>query len=55
MPVIDVSKFTPDKMIPIENAKRIRVTFNADVSDTLEWKFVPLQKEIYVLPGEVND
>ncbi|CCJ30117.1 unnamed protein product [Pneumocystis jirovecii] len=52
MPVIDVSKFTPDKMIPIENAKRIRVTFNADVSDTLEWKFVPLQKEIYVLPGE---
>ncbi|KAG5520134.1 hypothetical protein PMAC_001210 [Pneumocystis sp. 'macacae'] len=52
IPVIDESKFTPDRMIPVESAKKIRVTFNADVSDSLEWKFVPLQKEIYVLPGE---
>ncbi|EMR11534.1 hypothetical protein PNEG_00544 [Pneumocystis murina B123] len=51
-PIIESSKFTPDRMIPIHDAERIRITFNADVSDSLEWNFVPLQKEIYVLPGE---
>ncbi|KAG5439608.1 hypothetical protein PCANB_002185 [Pneumocystis canis] len=51
-PVIDASKFTPEKMVPLKNAERIRVTFNADVSDLLNWKFIPQQKEIYVLPGE---
>ena len=33
-------------------AKRIRVTFNASVSDVLPWKFVPQQREVRVLPGE---
>ncbi|KAG5439075.1 hypothetical protein PCK2_000880, partial [Pneumocystis canis] len=46
-PIIDVSKFTPDRMIPLKNTERIRITFNADVSDFLNWKFVPQQKEIY--------
>lgn len=34
------------------SANRIRVTFNASVSDELPWKFVPQQREVRVLPGE---
>ena len=39
-------------MIPVTDAKRIRVTFSASVSDTLPWKFIPEQREVRVLPGE---
>lgn len=40
------------RLVPITSAKRIRVTFNASVSDVLPWKFVPQQREVRVLPGE---
>ncbi|KAK4228962.1 amine oxidase [Podospora fimiseda] len=40
------------KLIPITDAKRIRVTFSASVSDVLPWKFIPQQREVRVLPGE---
>ncbi|ROT43421.1 hypothetical protein SODALDRAFT_327625 [Sodiomyces alkalinus F11] len=40
------------RLIPVKDAKRIRVTFNASVSDVLPWKFVPQQREVRVLPGE---
>jgi cytochrome c oxidase assembly protein Cox11 len=40
------------RLQPVEGAKRIRVTFNASVSDVLPWKFVPQQREVRVLPGE---
>ncbi|KAI1873686.1 uncharacterized protein JN550_002955 [Neoarthrinium moseri] len=40
------------RMVPVEGAKRIRVTFNASVSDILPWKFTPQQREVRVLPGE---
>ncbi|KAK3946217.1 amine oxidase [Diplogelasinospora grovesii] len=47
---------TPDdlasRLVPVTDAKRIRVTFNASVSDVLPWKFVPQQREVRVLPGE---
>jgi cytochrome c oxidase assembly protein subunit 11 len=36
----------------VQGAKRIRVTFNASVSDVLPWKFTPQQREVRVLPGE---
>lgn len=36
----------------MQNASRIRVTFNASVSDVLDWKFTPQQREVRVLPGE---
>jgi cytochrome c oxidase assembly protein subunit 11 len=39
-------------MTPVTSAKRIRVTFNASVSDVLPWKFTPQQREVRVLPGE---
>ncbi|KGQ03734.1 Cytochrome c oxidase assembly protein COX11 [Beauveria bassiana D1-5] len=40
------------RVVPVTTAKRIRVTFNASVSDVLPWKFVPQQREVRVLPGE---
>lgn len=41
-----------DRVVPVTTAKRIRVTFNASVSDVLPWKFTPQQREVRVLPGE---
>ena len=38
--------------MPVTDAKRIKVTFQASVSDLLPWKFVPQQREVRVLPGE---
>ncbi|KAK4678353.1 Cytochrome c oxidase assembly protein cox11, mitochondrial [Podospora pseudoanserina] len=40
------------KLIPITTSPRIRVSFSASVSDLLDWKFVPQQREVRVLPGE---
>ncbi|KAL7892710.1 cytochrome c oxidase assembly protein CtaG/Cox11 domain-containing protein [Trichoderma sp. TUCIM 5745] len=40
------------RLVPVTSAKRIKVTFNAAVSDVLPWKFVPQQREVRVLPGE---
>lgn len=40
------------RIMPVKDARRIRVTFNASVSDVLPWKFVPQQREVRVLPGE---
>ncbi|KAI1376111.1 cytochrome c oxidase assembly protein CtaG/Cox11-domain-containing protein [Hypoxylon crocopeplum] len=40
------------RLKPVTDARRIRVTFNASVSDILPWKFVPQQREVRVLPGE---
>lgn len=40
------------RLVPVKSANRIRVTFNASVSDELPWKFVPQQREVRVLPGE---
>ncbi|KAI1130328.1 amine oxidase [Nemania abortiva] len=40
------------RLVPVKDARRIRVTFNASVSDVLPWKFMPQQREVRVLPGE---
>ncbi|KAI1343964.1 cytochrome c oxidase assembly protein CtaG/Cox11-domain-containing protein [Xylariaceae sp. FL0016] len=40
------------RLVPVTDARRIRVTFNASVSDVLPWKFTPQQREVRVLPGE---
>lgn len=52
IPITDSTRFTPEKLVPVSNAKRIRVTFSSSVSDVLEWKFTPQQREVRVLPGE---
>eukprot|EP00741_Cyanophora_paradoxa_P008176 tig00000025_g7912.t1 len=36
----------------LDKIPRIRIDFNADVSDKLPWSFVPAQKEIKIRPGE---
>src|SRR5690606_3432343 len=52
IPMTDQSRFTPDKLVPVKTARRLRVTFTSNVSDVLDWKFVPQQREVRVLPGE---
>lgn len=51
-PNTDASKFTPDRMVPVSTHKKIRVTFNSQVSDTLQWKFTPQQRQVSIAPGE---
>jgi len=53
-PITDASRFTPDKLIPVDESlhRRLRITFNGTVSDHLQWKFTPQQREVRVLPGE---
>ncbi|KAI0181457.1 cytochrome c oxidase assembly protein CtaG/Cox11-domain-containing protein [Hypoxylon sp. FL1284] len=49
----DDADFDPaSRVIPVTDARRIRVTFSSSVSDVLPWKFVPQQREVRVLPGE---
>jgi cytochrome c oxidase assembly protein Cox11 len=38
--------------VPVENARRIKVYFNADRSLSLPWSFRPQQTYVSVLPGE---
>ena len=52
----DSTKFTAEHMVPVPTAtgRRIKVSFSASTSDTLQWSFRPLQREISVLPGETT-
>jgi hypothetical protein len=52
-----LGRFAAEKLIPFygdasKKERRIKVTFNADCSDALPWKFTPLQKSVVVRPGE---
>lgn len=48
----DSSVDPAERLKPVTNHPRIRITFNGSVSDVLPWKFVPQQREVRVLPGE---
>jgi cytochrome c oxidase assembly protein subunit 11 len=52
IPITDSTRFTPDKLIPVETNKRIKIQFTCQSSGVLPWKFTPLQREVYVVPGE---
>lgn len=52
IPITDSTQFTTDKVIPVDTNKRIRVSFTCQSSGILPWKFTPLQKEVYLVPGE---
>lgn len=52
IPITDQTLFTPDKVIPVDTNKRIRISFTCQSSGILPWKFTPQQKEVYVVPGE---
>lgn len=54
-----LGRFAAEKLIPFygdtskgQKERKIKVTFNADCSDALPWKFTPLQKSVIVRPGE---
>ncbi|RKP10527.1 cytochrome c oxidase assembly protein CtaG/Cox11-domain-containing protein [Thamnocephalis sphaerospora] len=51
-PQVVSDRFSPEHLVPRRDGKRIRVTFNSDVSQALQWSFRPQQKEVYVYPGE---
>ncbi|PLN84867.1 cytochrome c oxidase assembly protein CtaG/Cox11-domain-containing protein [Aspergillus taichungensis] len=41
-----------ERVVPVTDSRRLRITFNGSVSDVLPWKFTPQQREVRVLPGE---
>ncbi|RKO86249.1 cytochrome c oxidase assembly protein CtaG/Cox11 [Blyttiomyces helicus] len=45
-------KFEPDSMVPVADARRIKITFDASLSDRMKWTFVPETRQITVKPGE---
>ncbi|KAG6910856.1 hypothetical protein DXG01_007172 [Tephrocybe rancida] len=53
-PKVGTGRFEPERLVPVEGARRIKVHFNADKSEQLPWKFTPQQKFISVLPGETS-
>lgn len=48
----DKNNFSPEKLIPIDYKRRIRVSFSGNTSTTMPWTFTPQQREVRVLPGE---
>jgi cytochrome c oxidase assembly protein subunit 11 len=53
-PKVGTGRFAAERLVPIENAHRIKVHFNADTSKQLSWSFTPQQKFVTVLPGETS-
>jgi len=45
-------RFDADRLVPLTEAKSIKVHFNADKSSSLPWSFRPQQKYVIVKPGE---
>ncbi len=39
-------------MKPVLGEKPIKIKFDAFVNDKMKWRFVPVTREIYVVPGE---
>ena len=40
------------KMRPVKDGRQLKITFNADTSDMMPWKFRPTTREVRVVPGE---
>lgn len=53
-PKVGMGKFEAERLVPVDDAKRIKVHFNADTSDALPWSFIPQQRHVSVLPGETS-
>ncbi len=51
-PQVGQGKFAPERLVPSETTRRIKVHFNADTSEALPWQFIPSQKYVSVTPGE---
>jgi cytochrome c oxidase assembly protein subunit 11 len=53
-PKVGTGRFDAKRLVPVEDAVRIKVHFNADRSEQLPWTFKPQQKYVSVLPGETS-
>lgn len=58
-PNVGTGRFDPERLVPISpsddaRSRRIRVHFNADHADQLQWTFQAQQKWVEVLPGETS-
>ncbi|KAG8933263.1 Cytochrome c oxidase assembly protein cox11, mitochondrial [Tulasnella sp. 419] len=53
-PMTTPGRFTADRLVPVTEAKSIKVHFNADKSAALPWSFTPQQKYVVVKPGETS-
>ncbi|KAF9431876.1 Cytochrome c oxidase assembly protein cox11, mitochondrial [Entomortierella beljakovae] len=51
-PMVGETKFAPERLVPRDNHRRVKVRFNADTSTSLQWSFQPQQRQVSVLPGE---
>ncbi|KAJ1653804.1 Cytochrome c oxidase assembly protein cox11, mitochondrial [Dispira simplex] len=51
-PNTDTIRRNPDQLKPRDDKRKLRITFSASTSDALNWKFIPQQREVHVLPGE---
>jgi cytochrome c oxidase assembly protein subunit 11 len=51
-PVIDAARFGKERLVPQQDSRRIRITFESNTSDSLPWTFKPEVREVYVVPGE---
>ncbi|KAG0681317.1 26S proteasome non-ATPase regulatory subunit [Pichia californica] len=51
-PITDKNRFTRDKLSPVSTERKLRVSFTAETSGALPWKFVPQQREVWLVPGE---
>ncbi|KAI8903758.1 cytochrome c oxidase assembly protein CtaG/Cox11 [Gorgonomyces haynaldii] len=45
-------KFDAESMVPLENHRPIKITFDASLANAMPWKFVPETRNINVVPGE---
>ncbi|KAG9081945.1 Cytochrome c oxidase assembly protein cox11, mitochondrial [Ceratobasidium sp. 370] len=50
----DSSRYSAERLVPVNTAKRIKVHFNADTASALPWQFQPQQRFVNVLPGETS-
>lgn len=52
IPITGKSRMSPDRLMPTDSERRIKVHFNAAKSDILPWTFKPAQANVTVRPGE---
>ncbi|KAL7416065.1 cytochrome c oxidase assembly protein CtaG/Cox11-domain-containing protein [Mrakia frigida] len=52
IPNSDKSRMSPERLMPTDSERRIKVHFNAAKSDILPWTFKPAQPNVTIRPGE---
>jgi len=52
IPKTDRTRMSPDRLLPTDSERRIKVHFNAAKSDILPWTFKPAQPSVTIRPGE---